>query len=222
MNRKRKKQMTTVGVLLFFLVAGVWYFVCSGEFPGKQNSSAELTGVLDNVAVEVLPTHVAEEVTSEIKKENTAELIVYVCGAVNNPGIYALETNSRLYEAIAMAGGFSAEADPAYHNLARSISDGERIYILSCAETKLLTTEQFLDGEDGTNGISQETNGLINLNTATAEQLKQLPGIGEAKAASILEYRQKIGHFTDIEEIMNVSGIGEAMFEKIKNKITVK
>ena len=76
-------------------------------------------------------------------------------------------------------------------------------------------------GEEGP-AASSQANGLINLNTATAEQLMTLPGIGEARAADILAYRAKIGQFTDVEELMNVSGIGEARFEKIKDKITVK
>ena len=119
-----------------------------------------------------------------------------------------------------MAGGFSAEADPTYHNLARYLEDEERIYILTYAETKELTVQEKAEGEEGAEEISVGT--LINLNTATKEQLTTLPGIGEARAESILEYRAKVGAFTDIEEIMNISGIGEAMFAKIRDKITVK
>lgn len=221
MNRKRKKQMTTVVVLLFFLAAGLWYFFRSGGFSEKQENNTELTGVLDIIATEMSVAEAPEKLSTE-ESEEPAEVVVYVCGAVNSPGIYTLAADSRLYEAVTLAGGFSAEADPAYHNLARSIADGERIYILSVAETKALTTEQQVGGEERADGMSSGANARINLNTATAEQLMELPGIGEAKAASILEYRARIGQFTDIEEIMNVSGIGEAMFERIKDKITVK
>lgn len=221
MNRKRKKQMTTVVVLLFFLAAGLWYFFKNGGFSEKQENKTELTGVLDIAATGMSVAEAQEKSPSE-ENEEPAEVVVYVCGAVNSPGIYTLAEDSRLYEAVTLAGGFSAEADPAYHNLARSIADGERIYILSVAETKALTTEQRVDGEEGTDRVSSGANARINLNTATAEQLMELPGIGEAKAAGILEYRARIGQFADIEEIMNVSGIGEAMFEKIKDKITVK
>lgn len=219
MNRKRKKQMTTVMILLFFLAAGVWYFLKNDGFLEKQKNDTELTSVLNTIVTEVSVTPVPDEVP-ENEKEKRATLVVYVCGAVNASGIYELPEGSRLYEAIAMAGGFSTDADPAYHNLARSIADGERIYILSYAETRELTTEQQVSGEAGI--PEKTTNGLINLNTATAEQLMELPGIGEARASDILAYRAKIGQFTDVEEIMNVSGIGEAMFGKIKDKITVK
>lgn len=216
MNRKRKKQVVIVVVLLFFLVAGLWYYLQGGRIEKQQRTDTEMTGVLDILATEVSVTEPPGQEDSVPK-----ELVVYVCGAVESPGIYTLPADSRLYEAIRMAGGFSKEADPAYHNLARSIEDGERIYILSSSETNALTTEQQVAGEEGTADLSQ-ANGLINLNTATAEQLMTLPGIGEARAADILAYRNKIGQFTDIEELMNVSGIGEARFEKIKDKITVK
>ncbi len=216
LNRKTKRQMTTVVVLLFFLAAGVWYYSTCNEAGKKQETNMALTGVWNAEKAEVSAAPAVAE------QEWKAEIVVYVCGAVNAPGIYTLAADSRLYEAVTLAGGFSAEADPAYHNLARSLADGERIYILSEKETKELTTEQQVSGEEGTAGTFPEKDALINLNTASAEKLMELPGIGEAKAAGILEYRARIGQFTAIEEIMNVSGIGEAMFEKIKDKITVK
>lgn len=219
MNRKNNKTIKIVVVLLFFLVGGLWYFMKTGVLT-KEQEQRELISVLEAGAEETVTPMVSKE-NSEEPQEKKGELVVYVCGAVNEPGIYTLPENSRLYEALAMAGGFSAEADPAYHNLARSIADGERIYILSYEETKELTTVEQIDGENGEH-TQQGNISLINLNTATAEQLTSLPGIGEAKASNILEYRKKVGKFTAIEEIMNVSGIGEAMFEKIKDKIMVK
>ena len=225
MNRKNKKQIiTTIVVISFFLLGGSWYLITTCGLLNKQKVPEGLTGVLS-----VTPQKPDDEarnnetVPKEAEEtEQAGELVVYVCGAVNQPGIYTLNAGSRLYEAIALAGGFSAEAAPAYHNLARSISDGERIYILSAKELELLTVEQQTHGENGEENPFMEGNSLINLNTATAEQLMTLSGIGEAKAKAILEYRKKVGQFTDIEEIKNVSGIGEAMFERIKDKIIVK
>lgn len=216
MNRKRKKQIIGVIIFLFFLTAGLWYYVQGSTLFEQRKITTEITGVLDTLENEAFITQSPIQETSETEK-----LVVHVCGAVENPGIYMLPTGSRLYEAVTMAGGFSEEADSAYHNLARVIEDGERIYILTSSETKELTAEQQVMGESGLNA-SLQSNGLINLNTATIEQLMTLPGIGEARAADILSYRTKIGQFTDIEELMNVSGIGESRFEKIKDKITVK
>ena len=223
MNRKKKKQkqITMVVVLLFFLTGGIWYVISTGGLSKEQKNSTELTGVLE-LTKDVSET-LAEETVSKVDASVSEEtVVVYVCGAVNQPGIYTLNAGSRLHEAVTLAGGFSKEAAPAYHNLARSILDGERIYILSATEVDALTAQQYVNGEDGATNSSLGSVTLINLNTATAEQLTSLPGIGEAKAAAILEYRNKVGRFSDIEEIMNVSGIGEAMFEKIKDKIIVK
>ena len=216
LNRKRKKQAVITAVILFFLAAGLWYYFRGSKLFEQQKTDTELVGVWDTLANEVVVTISPSPEISEIEK-----VVVHVCGAVVNPGIYTLSTGSRLYEAIAMAGGFSEEADISYHNLARPIEDGERIYILSTSETKELTTEQQVAGESGSSA-SLQSNGQINLNTATIEQLMTLPGIGEARAEEILAYRTKIGKFTDIEELMNVSGIGESRFEKIKDKITVR
>jgi len=209
-----------VAVILFFLIAGAGYFVWNNSDMAKKEET-ELTGVLELTAGQTPTEYPDEQENSGKNAQEQKELVVYVCGSVKEPGIYTLTPGSRLYEAVALAGGFSADADPAYHNLARSISDGERIYIFSFKETKELSIQQQVTGEEGeARGLSKT--GLINLNTATAEQLMELPGIGEAKAKSILEYRTGIGQFTAPEEIMNVSGIGEAMYEKIKDKITVK
>lgn len=214
-NRKTKNRIKIVVTVLFFLAAGIGYFLWSGD-DTEEKENKELTGVLTESTITPFVEDTKEEAT-----EVSERLIVYVCGAVNTPGVYVLSPDSRLYEAIDMAGGFSAEADLSYHNLARSISDGERIYILSFDETEELSAKQQVEGEEGEKAGPERT-GLINLNTATVEQLTSLPGIGEAKAVDILEYRAKAGKFTAIEEIKNVSGIGEAMFEKIKDKITVK
>ncbi len=219
MNRKKKKIITIVGILLFFLAGGVWYVQQGRELFWQQAEEARVQSVFsgDDRKTEVSSTPSPE---ADTDRTQAPELVVYVCGAVNSPGVYSLSAGSRLYEAVTMAGGFSAEADPAYHNLARNLEDGERIYILAYAETKELTIQQKAEGEDGAEESSVSS--LLNLNTATKEQLTTLPGIGEARAESILEYRAKVGEFTDIEEIMNISGIGEAMFAKIRDRITVK
>lgn len=222
MNRKNKKRITTVAVTLFFLAGGIWYFATAADGSSQQKEETVLTGVFETIRQEASITPQTEPDSLEKEREEIKTLVVYVCGAVNQPGVYELSEDSRLYEAVTLAGGFSPEADAAYHNLARNLSDGERIYILSTEETKLLTTMQQVEGEETqeTNPFAEETK--INLNTATAQQLTSLPGIGEAKALAIIEYRNKAGRFESTEEIKNVSGIGEAMYEKIKDKIIVK
>ncbi len=222
MNRKNKKRITTIAVTLFFLAGGIWYFATTADSSKGQADKTVLTGVFETVRQEASITPQPKQPSQGKEDEKSKALVVYVCGAVNQPGVYELSADSRLYEAVTLAGGFSPEADAAYHNLARTLSDGERIYILSTEETKLLTTKQQIAGAEREAELSYGTEAIINLNTATAEQLTSLPGIGEAKALAILEYRNKAGRFESTEEIKNVSGIGDAMYEKIKDRITVK
>lgn len=224
MKQKNKKKISILVVGLFFLVTGLWYFFINRECKEETGIEPGIIGVLEQNDKEENQRQDAEQQVSTVPVKNTSEtkVIVYVCGAVNTPGIYTLEEDSRLYEAVAKAGGFSKEADPSYHNLARLLVDGERIYILSYAETKELDVEEQIKGQCGQADVSEDSGGKINLNTATEEQLVTLPGIGEAKAEAILEYRRRVGMFKNVEEIKNVSGIGEAMFEKIREKIMVK
>lgn len=140
--------------------------------------------------------------------ETTANdaIFVYVCGAVEREGVYKLPAGSRIYEAIEMAGGFREDAAATEVNQAEVLQDEARIYIPTFAET--ISEEE-------------ENDGKINLNKATKEELMTLPGVGEAKAESIIQYRNESGGFKSIEEIMQISGIKEGLFEKIKDLIKI-
>ncbi len=144
-----------------------------------------------------------------------AKLCIYVCGAVNNPGVYEIAEGSRVCDAFAAAGGLTEEAAGDYWNQARLLSDGEMIYVPTKEEAKERAPEEVF------NQNTDETNDKININTATKESLMTLPGIGEAKAERIIAYRQEHGAFSSIEEIMEVEGIKEGMYEKIKDYIVI-
>lgn len=147
------------------------------------------------------------EANEEETKETTLESIfVYVCGAVNCEGVYELPAGSRGYEAIAMAGGFRKDAATAQINQAEILEDEATIYVPTIYE---IAESQ------------SENDGKVNLNTASKEELMTLPGVGEAKASSIIAYREEHGGFKSIEEIMNISGIKEGLFEKIKDYIKI-
>ncbi len=152
------------------------------------------------------------------RQEDVSMLMVHICGAVNKPGVYSLEAGSRLYQAIEAAGGFLEEAGEEYLNLAEQLSDGEKIYVPTIEEAE----EESLSKKELESTPTKEVNdGKININTATSEKLCTLPGIGEGKAESIITYREKNGRFKCLEDIMNVEGIKEGLFQKIKDKITV-
>lgn len=155
------------------------------------------------------------EYGSEHIQENTGLCYVYVCGEVCEPGVYALQQGSRIYEAIDMAGGLTKEAGAASVNQAEFVQDGQMIYIP--------TEEEAAEGRQAPDEMGEEvSDGRVNLNTASASELMTLAGIGQAKADSILAYRQKNGGFSSVEEIMQVEGIKEGVYNRIKDDIKVK
>lgn len=166
-----------------------------------------------------------ENDTTEEQTENKQSLYVFITGCINNPGVYELAEGARVYELVELAGGFTSEADSGYLNLAAYLSDGEKIIVYSVAETATITFgadhSQGLDADGNVSENAGENKGLINLNTAGKETLMTLPGIGEAKAEGIIKYREENGGFSSIEDVMNISGIKEGAYEKIKDLITV-
>ena len=149
---------------------------------------------------------------------------VYVCGAVVRSGVYELEEGARVADALETAGGFSQDADREWVNLARTVADGERVAFYTLEQTDKMK-EQGILCEEGQNLSSDRKNasgsGLVNLNTATKEELMTLPGIGESRAMAIVNYREQQGSFQNIEEIMQIQGIKESVFATIRDLITV-
>ena len=147
-------------------------------------------------------------------------LRVHVAGAVVRPGVYTLEKGSRVTDAVEAAGGFVVEADQNAINLAAFLEDGERLDIPYVAGFVPEESQGFVVVTEGTpSPLAGEE--LININTASIEELDKLPGIGETTAIRIIDYRTANGPFATIEDIVNVSGIGTATYEEIKDLITV-
>ena len=192
-----------IGMLIFFGQTGC----------GKS----EVVFLSEEVAE--LSSESIEKNTMEITEESIAEepelIQIYICGAVNDPGVYILSVDSRMNDAVSAAGGFTEDADVTSVNLAARISDEDMIYVY--------TREQIENGEY----ISGPWNGtinnvLVNINTANVKELCSLPGIGESRAKDIITYREKYGTFQKKEDIMKVSGIKESVYQKICDLISVK
>lgn len=149
-------------------------------------------------------------------------LYVYVCGAVHQPGVYTLPEGSRVCDLFEAASGLTDEAAKDYWNQARLLVDGEMIYVPTIEEAKE-RQQSGLDVSSQQSGSmnTDDTSGKINLNTASLEQLMEIPGVGESKARAILEYRETNGGFSSIEEVMNIEGIKEGVFSKMKEYIVV-
>lgn len=144
-------------------------------------------------------------------KTTKAVIYVYVCGFVKEPAVYELTEGSRVFQAVEMAGGVSEDGNVQYLNMAGILMDGERIYVPSNEEAESLA-------EENVSGNAKE-HGLVNINMASKEQLMSLPGIGESKADAIIQYREQNGGFASIEDIMQIPGIKNAAFSKIKDLI---
>ncbi len=140
------------------------------------------------------------------------EICVHISGAVKDPGVYQLPGGSRLIDAIELAGGFSADADEDFLNLASAVEDGLKYHVPTKEETEGLALPADAAVSDG----------RIDINHAGAEELMQLNGIGEGKARAIIAYREEHGAFATIEDIKKVSGIGESTYAKFKDDITAR
>ena len=175
--------------------------------------------------------------------EQQQTIFVHVCGAVKKPDVYELPTGSRVYEAVQKAGGFTENADESYVNQAQILSDGVKLVIPTLEQTQVMMSDEeeetligVVEGQGNVVGLGiiaetpkegseasqgSTSDGKININTASEAELCNIPGIGATRAAAIVAYRQEKGGFSSIEDIMNVSGIKEGTYEKIKDSITI-
>jgi competence protein ComEA len=203
-----KKYGKIVAAAVFMTVAGLYY-----GFVVRRDDLVRLGNDGHPIQNVWMGSEVSEEVQSAPVTESSTEPIkiyVHICGEVNNPGVYELSEGSRIFEAVEAAGGFTEEAAQASRNLAQVISDEEQIVILTQEEA-----------EEKARLEREQAAGIVNLNTASKEQLMKIPGVGEAKAQRIIEYREQNGRFEAIEDLMKVPGIKDASFQKMKDYITV-
>ena len=202
---KKEQVIKAAAIAAVILISGVFYTV-------KQQSE---TG-----AAKAAVVHTEESVTQE-ETENTQNVTgqeeqkalcyVYICGAVVSPGVYEVPEHTRIYEVVELADGFTPEADDTVLNLAENVLDGQKLYIPKQGEvTEKADTAQDVQGV-----------GKVNINTADKTALMTLPGIGQSKAEALFQYREAHGRFSSVEEIMNVDGIKEGVFNKIKDSIKV-
>lgn len=181
----------------------------SGEIYVLSDSKGLEETSSEESAMEADDSQQSEVVSGDSSGE--AELLyVFICGQVQEPGVYTLEPGSRVCDVIELAGGCLEDADIRVVNQAELLTDGSKIYIPAMGEVITETMEL------------TESDGLVHLNRATKEELMTLPGIGEAKADSIIEYRENQGGFSAIEELMNIPGIKEGVFRRIQDYITVE
>ncbi|MDR1560625.1 MAG: helix-hairpin-helix domain-containing protein [Clostridiales bacterium] len=192
------------GAAVICVIAAGWFYT------SDRRKTAEVYEMADTAAPTI--TAAAAEITEDAEPE-VKRIKVYIAGAVINPGVYELDEGSRVEDVMDLAGGPVEEADMLRVNMAARLKDEQRIIVPKVGETidKLLSEEENKDGETP-----------ININTADKEELMELPGVGQVTADNIIAYRTEHGDFKSVEDIKNVSRIGEKTFERLKELISVE
>ena len=213
-NLKKIKLSRTFGKALIFIV--FFFFAGCGSADTEEDGVEEIT-LTDEETEEAAENAETSENNGGEQADTAGQTVfVYVCGAVESPGVYELRADARVFEAISSAGGITEDAAPDAVNQARVIADGEQIYVPTVEEAASQQT-----GVGGTTVTKGTESVKVNINTAGKEELMTLTGIGEAKADDILKYREEHGSFGSIEELMQINGIKEGVFNKIKDDITI-
>jgi len=235
---KYKKSIIISSLVLLIIIVGIVYY-----YYYRTDNVVQV--VESEVKIEEIEKQ-AEEIQEEVVEEIAIvkDFFVDIKGAVNNPGVYKLNENNIVNDAINVAGGLNKYADTKCINLSKKIFDEMVIYVHTkneiwkmfnsetpkqeevCNEVKndayaTDTKTETKDEKTNTSTTVETTSTLVNINDADIEKLTTLPGIGESKAKNIIEYRKTNGNFKTIEDLKNVSGIGDSTFEKIKSLITV-
>ena len=212
-----KKYWKIAAAAAFLSVAGIFYGVFGEKSGGvllENRLGAAEEGREPGTGTEKDVFSSESFAEAESSHADEPGYFVHICGEVNQPGVYELPAGSHVFEAVEAAGGFTEAAASDFLNLAQKGSDGMKLVILSKKEAEVLS-EEFPSGTTG------ESDGRININTASKEQLMTLTGIGESRADDIIRFREESGGFEKIEDIMKVPGIKNAGFQKIKDRITV-
>lgn len=170
------------------------------------------------------PSDEANAVEGDVSVSAGKEICVHVAGCVKAPGVYRVAKGSRIDDVVKAAGGFTKSADDTAINLAEVASDGQQVMVPKKSKTGTNGSAVSASSSKGQSKVppsSGGSSGLVNINTATSEELQTLSGIGEAKAKKIIDYREQNGSFSSIDDLTNVSGIGEKTLESIRSSICV-
>ncbi len=219
---KDKKKLGIYIVILILLTILGFNYYRDGYKDLKKNDNEDIFVEQNNSSYNAADFENESNSTSELSEKSIPlkdkNIVVEIKGEVKKPDVYTLEDESIVKDVIDLAGGVTEEADLSDINRAKKLQNHELIYIRNKNEINNKAEDNTIvnNTENTTN-----TNNMVNLNSATLEELKTLNGIGDAKANGIVEYREKNGGFTSIDQIKEVDGIGEKMFEKIKDKIEV-
>lgn len=214
---ENKKKIISIALVIVLIIGFIIYMVINNQNDNEINLE-ELVANQNSEENE----QVSKEIENNTQEETKKEIVVHVTGEVKKEGVVYLEEGSRVVDAIKKAGGETKAADLSQVNLAYVLQDGQKIYIPNKNEK----ISAYISENNGENikedNITTKKEGTkVNINTASLEELDQLPGIGSAIAQRIIDYRSEHGEFKKVEDIQEVKGIGDAKFNEIKDDITV-
>lgn len=237
MKKIRKNlKWITMAIVIIVIIVGVflkWKLI---------NSKKEIVQIEEQITNN--EPLLKEQETTKTEEETIQNIYVDIKGAIKKPGVYEITEDKKVIDVVQLAGGFTENADTSMINLAKKVVNEMVIIIYTTDEVKKskeadsvvkiiekecicpeIKNDACLNQEntlkDSSENHENNINKKININSATLEELLTLSGIGESKAQAIIQYRKENGSFEKIEDIMNVTGIGEALYEKIKNNITI-
>ena len=242
MSNLTMKQKVIIGIVIgvMVLIIGIYGYSMIGQEGEWEGDALESDENLEN---EVTNQENITELSNEVAKENNmtsnreengtknldGKIVIHITGAVKKTGILVLPEGARIADAIDAAGGNTENADLDEVNLAYVLLDGQKVYIPSKEDKVKLESKAYITSRSGNNVIVQATNedkkegsGKVNINTATQSELENLPGVGEAIASRIIEYREQNGKFNKIEDLQNVKGIGDAKFNNMKDYVIIQ
>ena len=210
--QKINKKIIFIIIIISGMIYGIFNYFTQNK--NKEN--------LENISQDIIINNQTENTTEE--NNNQEKIVIHITGAICNEGIYELEENSRIADAVKMAGGLKEDADLKQINLAYVLEDGMKINIPSKNDNSnenINNTENYITKEklNSSNNTNNAKTSKVNINSATQTELETLPGIGPSTALKIINYRKEKGKFNKIEDIKNVNGIGESKFNKIKEFI---
>lgn len=208
------KKTILILTTIIILLGGTIYII----YKNTENSNEEV--------IDIFKKEEDNEEEEQEETKNSTKVIVDIKGMVNNPGVYEVDNTYRVNDVINLAGGLKEGADTSDINLAKTVYDEMTIIVYSSEEVlekykqevcicncPYIENNACIDNETDSN--------LVNINTAGIEELTTLTGIGDVKAEAIIKYRNEVGRFKQKEDLLNIEGIGEALFEKIKDDITI-
>lgn len=212
----KNQKMKIAAIALTAVLAGFCYSVNRGGMIGGEALEQKNEVPAPSPETEEPFEEPLEFGNGQTEGEPPSICFIHICGEVVFPGVYELKEGSRVFQAVELAGGLTEEAAAEYINMAGKVTDGMKIFV---PDRETAGRAGAISGKEAV--LSEESGAKVNLNTASKEELMTLRGIGEARAQDIIRFRESHGDFQKIEDIMKVSGIKEAAFEKIKEEITV-